>query len=189
MRASRPYRLSAFVVGTILVIAAPFAGADPARTTVVAGDRVRYRTSDRDRWTEGELLAVRRDAWLVRPEFGNPSWVPTSALRRAEVFREHGPLVMEGFLLGFVPGALLGAHFIGFACLDYEGPGTCPGVRGRLIGALVVGGTLGGVGAGIAKVVKPEQWDPILVERVQVTVAPMLGPRGRGFGASVSVRF
>ena len=96
---------------------------------------------------------------------------------------------MEGFLLGFVPGALLGAHFVGFACLDYEGPGTCPGVRGRVMAALLVGGTFGGVGAGIAKVVKPEQWDPIFVERVQVTVAPTLGPRGRGLGASVSIRF
>ncbi len=189
MRAAQPLRLTAFVVGTILVIGAPLAGADPVRTTVVAGDRVRYRTFDRDWWTEGKLLAVRRDAWLVRPELGDPSWVPTSALRRAEVFREKGPLVMEGFLVGLVPGAILGAHYAGFACWGYDGPDECPGVSGTLIGALVVGGTLGGIGAAIAKMVKPEQWDPIVVERVHVTVAPMLGPRGRGLGASVSIRF
>ena len=53
----------------------------------------------------------------------------------------------------------------------------------------MVGGSLGGIGAVIAKMVKPEQWDPIVVERVHVTVAPMLGPRGRGLGASVSLRF
>jgi len=115
--------------------------------------------------------------------------VSTRAIRRAEVFREKGPLVMEGFFLGLVPGALLAQHFVGFVCLDYEGPGTCPDVRTRLWAALVVGGSLGGIGAVIAKLVKPEQWDPIVVERVHVTVAPMPGPRGRGLGASVSIRF
>lgn len=187
--ANQPHRLTAFVVGTILGIGAPLAGADPVRTTVVAGDRVRYRTSDRGDWTEAKLLAVGRDAWLVRPEIGDPSWVSTTALRRAEVFRETGPLVMEGFLIGLIPGAIVGGYLIEFACFGYDGPEDCPGIKGRLIGAVIVGGTLGGVGAGIAKVVKFEQWDPIAVERVHVTVAPMLGPRGRGLGASVSVRF
>jgi hypothetical protein len=189
MRAARPHRLAVFVVGTVLAIGAPRAGADPVRTTVVAGDRVRYRTSDHGGWTEAKVLDVRRDSWLVRREYQDPSWVSTSTLRRAEVFRETGPLVMEGFLFGLVPGAILGAYVSAFACLDYEGPGDCPGVNGRLMGALVVGGTFGGIGAAIAKLVKPEQWDPIVVERVQVTVAPMLGPRGRGLGASVSIRF
>lgn len=189
MRAARPHRLTAFVVGTILVIGVPLAGADPVRTMVVAGDRVRYRTSGHDWWTEGKLLAVQGDAWLVRPEIGDPSWVPTSALRRAEVFREKGPLVKDGFLLGFVPGALLGSVMVGLGCLSYEGPGHCPTVGARLSGALVVGGTLGGIGAVIAKLVKLEQWDRIVAERVHVTVAPMLGPRGRGLGASVSIRF
>ena len=189
MRAPRPHRLTAFVVGTILVIGAPLAGAGPVRTTVVAGDRVRYRTSDRGEWKKADVLDVRRDSWLVRPEYQDPVWVPTGAIRRAEVFREKGPLVMEGFFLGLVSGALLSQHYVGFVCLDYEGPGTCPDVRTRLWAALVVGGSLGGIGAVIAKLVKPEQWDPVVVERVHVTVAPMLGPRGRGLGAAVSIRF
>ena len=188
MRAARSHRLTTFVVGTVLAIGAPLAGADPVRTTVVAGDRVRYRTSDRGSWRKVKVLDVRRDAWLVRPEIGDPSWVPPSAFWRAEVFRETGPLVKEGFLVGLVSGAVLGAYLIQFACFSEDGP-DCPGVQDRLIGALVVGGTLGGIGAGIAKVLEPEQWDPIVVERVHVRLAPTLGPRGRGLGASVSIRF
>ena len=189
MRAVHPHTLTAVVLGTVMAVGTPRAGADPVRKGVIAGDRVRYKTSDRGHWTKGRLLEVRGDVWLVRPEFGDPWWVSTSALRRAEVFRETGPLVKYGFLFGLVPGALLGAHFVAFACLDYEGPGTCPDVSARLTAALVVGGTLGGIGAAIAKLAKPEQWDPIVGQRPRVTVAPTFGPRGRGLGASVSIRF
>jgi hypothetical protein len=188
MRAACPHRFTAFVVGTVLAIGAPRAGADPVRTTVVAGDRVRYRTSDHGGWTEAKVLDVRRDSWLVRRESQDPSWVSTNTLRRAEVFRETGPLVKQGFLIGMVPGAILGMSLpAGGLDVDYEGPPA--GVAGKLVGALIVGATLGGIGAGIAKMVKPEQWDPIVAERVQVTVAPTLGPRGRGLGASISIRF
>jgi hypothetical protein len=189
MRAARPCHLTGFVVGTVLAIAAPRTEAEPVRKSVVAGDHVRYRTSDGGEWQKADVLDVRPHSWLVRPEHRDPVWVSTSSLRRAEVFREKGPLVAEGFFLGFVPGALLGAHYVAFACLDYEGPGTCPSAGTRLGAALVVGGSLGGIGAVIAKLVKPEQWDPIVGEHVHVTVAPTLGPRGRGLGASVSVRF
>jgi len=189
MRAAWPCHLTAVVVGAVLAIGTPPAGADPVRKSVVVGDRVRYKVSDRGHWTEGKLLDVRGDVWLVRPELGDSWWVSTSALRRAEVFRETGPLVKYGFLFGLVPGALLGAHFIAFVCLDYEGPGTCPSVNDRLRAALVVGGTLGGIGAAIAKLAKPEQWDPIVVQRPRLTVAPTFGPSGRGLGASVSIRF
>jgi len=189
MRAVHPHTLTAVVLGTVMAVGTPRAGADPVRKGVIAGDRVRYKTSDRGHWTKGRLLEVRGDVWLVRPEFGDPWWVSTSALRRAEVFRETGPLVKYGFLFGLVPGALLGAHFVAFACLDYEGPGTCPDVTARLTAGLVVGGTLGGIGAAIAKLARPEQWDPIVVPRARVTVAPTFGPRGRGLGASVSIRF
>ena len=105
------------------------------------------------------------------------------------MFRENGPLVMEGFLLGLVPGAILGSVLVGFGAWTTKGPVPVRMSTPGSWAALVVGGSLGGIGAVIAKLVKPEQWDPIVVQRVHVTVAPMLGPRGRGLGASVSIRF
>jgi hypothetical protein len=105
------------------------------------------------------------------------------------VFREAGPLVKQGFLIGMFAGAILGMRLadLGGLDVDYEGPPA--GFGDKLVGALVLGGTLGGIGAGMAKLARPEQWDPLFVEPVHVRVSPMLGPRGRGIGASVSIRF
>ncbi len=173
-----------------LLTGAPFAGAAPASRDVVPGDLVRYVIPARDGWIRAKVLEVEGDRWLVQPEYLiHPSWIDTVSLRKAEVFRAKGPLVKKGFLVGFVPGAVFGASVAGIACLDYEGPGECPGLGGRLAFAAFVGGTTGGIGALIAKIAKPERWDPIVDGGARIIVSPMRGPRGRGLGATVAISF
>lgn len=184
-----PARLAAVLLGLALWLPPGFGGAEPVLRDVVPGDRIRYVSLARGGWTHARVLDVDVGSWLVRSEDRDPYSIDTSSLRRVDVFREKGPLVKEGFFIGIVPGALFGASIAGIACLDYEGPGACPGIWGRLVFAAFFGGTTGGIGALIAKVIKPEQWDTVLRGAVRVSLTPIPGPRGRGVGASVAVSF
>src|SRR5262249_23324839 len=111
-----------------------------------------------------------------------PSWIQSASLEKVEVLRKSGPWVKKGLLAGAAVGASLGASARVIHC-------ECRGAGDRMVQAVLVGTMMGGIGALIAKVAKPEQWDPIVDGRVRVSVAPTRGPQEQGLGAAVSVSF
>jgi hypothetical protein len=188
--------LAAILLLTLAVTTA----AEPAAAGLVAGDRIRY-TLHSGEAVEAVVLESGPPpsgvaGWLVRPTRGSPTWLADGGVVRLDVFREKGPLVMPGFLIGLAVGAGFGATMAAdtlasWGCLDYEGDGACVDPEARLVIAAFFGGTIGGIGALIGKLIEPERWDTLVspARRRRLSLTPLSGPRGRGVGLALRVAF
>lgn len=165
----------------------PVAWAEPTHPAVAAGDRIRYKAPpSRERWTVAHVLES--DGWslLVRPlPGGDPAWISPALVERLEMSRGRRARAREGALIGFVPGAIMGAMAFALACLDYEGPGDCTG-RAMSWGAVIGGSATAGLGALVGLGFKSERWEPVAAARPRIGLN-LIG--GHGLGAAVSIRF
>jgi hypothetical protein len=171
----------------VLVLAAATAAAADEAAAVAAGDKVRLAPAGGRRFSavvveaEGDTLMVR-----TSPD-GPPTRVPLAGLRRLEVARGRRGHVLQGTLIGFVPGFLFGAYVGNVLGCDDQGP-HCSDPGAALAGGAMVGGITAVAGGLVGLAVRGDRWQDVAVARprarVGVSVLPVPGGRGARIGLS-----
>ena len=145
------------------------------------GQRVRLTGSAVGSRERGEVLEAGPDTLVVRLDGRDaPIRVDRLALTRLELSRgRHGDF-REGFLYGFVPGAVLGG-WMGYHLMCLENP--CSRLQGVLIWGAWWGAKSGLLFGLIGSLWKTERWErvPTVTPRIQLGVVP--GPRSVQFVA------
>jgi hypothetical protein len=179
------------VVLAVAVLASPAAASEPAGDGVRPGDRIRYVLPGSVSRMEAVVLQRSTDesgasGWLVRPPEGEPIWLSETGLRQLDIFRETGPLVKRGCLIGLVIGAVVAPMAVAFA-IGY--PDAYPWFL------LYLGPSMGAAGSGLGALIglslRPERWDTVIAPRppARVSITPVRGLGGRGVGLGLTVAF
>jgi len=180
MKATRTIAL-----GLSLVAATAGVGeAQDAAVSLSPGATVRLAEAATGSRLKGTVLEVSPEFLLVRTE-------PTAAPRRFDLAHLHSLEVStgrkgnvgRGALIGFLPGAVVGAVLPGFGC-----DGDCSGYIPASMA--IVGATTALIGAAIGAAVKTERWQPLhLSGAPSVRLVPSVTPVRGGLAAGLTLRF
>lgn len=143
------------------------------------GTRLRLRTSARGRRIEGRLVAI-EDGHLRLDRRGHELRVSLDSIHGLQAARGTKNRLARGLLIGGLAAVFAGE----LARLGCEG--SCTQSSMRLVPqGLAVGALLGAV-------IRVPHWQPVCKPggpRAQISVAPLVDPRRRGYGLGVSARF
>ena len=173
-----------------LFLAAPaLAVAGDASLQPVTGARVRFKVVGGHRLT-GEVVGVLPDALMVRIEAPQEPVrrLDLSRLERLELSQGRRRHAGAGFVIGFIPGALLGGFWGVFACFDAERP--CDATGEVLLGGLIVGTVTGLVGALMGWAMQTDRWQAVhLPGRSTLRLEPAVTAVRGGVAAGLRLRF
>lgn len=148
----------------------PWPGLEP-------GTRLRLRTSPRGRRIEGRLVSI-DDGHLRLDRRGRELRVSLDSIHDLQAVRGRKNRLAWGLLIGGLSATLVGGA-VGSYC---ERP--CPV---SFVAFVPYGLAIGG---GLGALIRTPRWQPVrLGPRAQVSVAPLVDPRRRGYGLGVSARF
>jgi hypothetical protein len=178
------------VTGLVLgALCAPAFAVSEERVTLAdlsRGDRVRLRLSSGGGKVRGTIDAAGPEEIVVRPK--DPAQVPLRLsppqMEMLEVVRGRRSRWLGGAIIGFVPGAFLGAAAaVGLSECDPD----CDHTDRALGWGLVTGAVTGTVGALVGLAIKTDRW--VSVERPRPKVVLSLAPARGGFRAGLAVSF
>lgn len=164
-------------IGMVLALLAGAAHAQAPEPRIQAGDRVRYRVG-KQKTLEAAVLEAGPEWLRVEDGRGGSRRFEKADLSALDLYRGKRRNPVAGALIGFLPGAFLGALAAGSAC---EADSPCSWGTA----ALVVGGMGAAVGAGIGALVKTDRWQPMPLDRVRFGIAPQRG----GMRAALTLSF
>ena len=182
----RKHSVALLLMSTV-AMSAPTAAED--RPAVVGnGNKVRVTPAGAGRF-QATVLEVQPDALLVRVGDGETRRIALSGLERLEVARGRKGHVLQGALIGFIPGFAFGAYAGNALGCDDQGPdctdvGTAVGLGLMLGGISAVAGGLVGLavrGDRWAKVARPDGPGP--------RVGAALVPVPKGLAARLTLSF
>lgn len=171
----------------LLFVAAVPAAAQTA--TVAAGDKVRVTAASASGRFKATVLEVRPDALVVRIGEGAPQRIDLSGVQRLEVARGRRGHVLQGALIGFLPGFAFGAYAGNVLGCDDQGP-DCTDVGAAVAGGLMVGGITAVAGGLVGLAVRSDRWEKVALAggrgpKIGAAVAPL----PKGVGARLTVSF
>jgi hypothetical protein len=178
-------RLGFLIVGVLAAV--PAAAQDSP--SVATGDKVRLTPSGAGRF-QATVLEVQPDALVVRLGSGVPQRIPTSGLKRLEVARGRRGHVLQGALIGFVPGFAFGAY--AGRALDCSDQGSdCTELDAAVATGLMLGGLSAAVGGLVGLAVRGDRWQKVELSasRPGPRIGAALAPVPRGMGARVTLSF
>jgi hypothetical protein len=175
-----------FLLSILLAAAAPVAARDTA--SVRAGDKVRLTPSGVGRF-KATVLEVQEDALVVRVGEGAPQRIALSGLQRLEVARGRRGHVLQGALIGFLPGFAFGAYAGNALGCDDQGP-DCTDVGAAIAGGLMCGGITAVAGGLVGLAVRGDRWEKMpLPARHGANIGAAVVPVPKGVGARLTLSF
>jgi hypothetical protein len=176
-----------FLVAVLLAAAVPVAAQEPAH--VSTGDKVRLTPTGAGRF-KATVLDVQPDALVVRLGEGAPRRIALSGLSRLEVARGRRGHVLQGALIGFLPGFVLGAYAGNALGCDDQGA-DCTDVGAAVAGGLMAGGVTALAGGLVGLAVRGDRWQKVELPagRTAPKVAAALAPLPGGVGARITLSF
>ena len=172
-----------------LLMAAGAGSADAGETANVAtGDKVRLTPAGSGHF-QATVLEVEPDALVVRIGSGQPQRIPTSGLKRLEVARGRKGHVLQGALIGFVPGFAFGAYIGHVIGCDEQGP-NCTDIGAAVGAGLILGGISAAAGGLVGLAVRGDRWQRVdLPAGRGPQVGAALAPVPKGVGARLTLSF
>ena len=175
-----------FPLLVLLAAAVPAAAGDVA--SVALGDKVRLTHPGAGRF-QATVLDVQPGALVVRVGEGAPRRIELSGLQRLEVARGRRGHVLQGALIGFLPGFLFGAYAGNALGCDDQGP-DCTDVGAAVAVGLMCGGITAVAGGLVGLAVRGDRWEKVALPGAR---APRIGaavvPVPKGVGAGVTLSF